>query len=377
MIVLFGITRSFAGRVEARPQDEVDKVHALRLLGMAGMPGAVVLLLGFQSSHAFDAPWLVLGALWPGVTRNAVATSAIGGTLATLMVLGPWVAFTRAWTPSYRRLRKFELPPLRQRVRYLLAAILPIAMWLLVTNVIGGSSLLLLPSLVGLFVLIQLVNPALRVRILPTKPLEGSARERATALARRIGVRIADVRVLETRGERIANAFVMGLFRRTRYVVVTDVLLEQFAPEEFDAVLAHEFGHAKRRHLWLKMLAFFGTAVIAAGLALTFVEAVGMSDGTAAIAIPIVAIVAMIVMRGRFSFALERAADDFGASYTTTQAMVAALERLATVNAVKRKTGLIWNLITQHPAVERRIARLHTRIDGQDRQEIAPDATRD
>jgi hypothetical protein len=52
------------------------------------------------------------------------------------------------------------------------------------------------------------------------------------------------------------TAGVMGLVKRFRYILVTHSLLEMLAPEEVDAVIAHEIGHIKKKHL-LFYLAFF------------------------------------------------------------------------------------------------------------------------
>jgi hypothetical protein len=44
---------------------------------------------------------------------------------------------------------------------------------------------------------------------------------------------------------------IAGLLPRVRYVVFTDRLLEELTPDELDAVLGHEIGHAKHGHIWL------------------------------------------------------------------------------------------------------------------------------
>lgn len=53
------------------------------------------------------------------------------------------------------------------------------------------------------------------------------------------------------------TAGVMGLVGRFRYLLVTESLLSHLSPEEIDAVVAHEIGHVKKRHLYFYLL-FFG-----------------------------------------------------------------------------------------------------------------------
>jgi len=52
------------------------------------------------------------------------------------------------------------------------------------------------------------------------------------------------------------TAGVMGLVNKFRYILVTNSLLQVLEPEEVDAVIAHEIGHIKKKHL-LFYLAFF------------------------------------------------------------------------------------------------------------------------
>src|SRR5206468_1109239 len=48
---------------------------------------------------------------------------------------------------------------------------------------------------------------------------------------------------------RIANALVMGIVPRFRYVLLSDLLLAEMEDEQIEAVFAHELGHVVHRHL--------------------------------------------------------------------------------------------------------------------------------
>jgi Zn-dependent protease with chaperone function len=65
---------------------------------------------------------------------------------------------------------------------------------------------------------------------------------------------------------RMMTAGIMGIVPRYRYILITDALMEILSKEELRAVLAHEMGHAKYRHLLWYVLFFFGFVGIAFGL---------------------------------------------------------------------------------------------------------------
>lgn len=62
------------------------------------------------------------------------------------------------------------------------------------------------------------------------------------------------------------TAGIMGILPRFRYILVTDGLLEALSTDELKAVLAHEMGHAKYRHLFFYLIFFIGYMVVSFGL---------------------------------------------------------------------------------------------------------------
>jgi Zn-dependent protease with chaperone function len=65
---------------------------------------------------------------------------------------------------------------------------------------------------------------------------------------------------------RMLTAGIMGLVPRYRYILVTQSLMDILSTEELKAVLAHEMGHAKYRHLLFYLLFFLGFMVLSFGL---------------------------------------------------------------------------------------------------------------
>ena len=104
---------------------------------------------------------------------------------------------------------------------------------------------------------VAVMGPALIQKFWRCTPLEkGYYRERIEALCQRAGLGYADILYWPIFGGRMITAGVMGLIKRFRYILVTPSLLSLLEPEEVDAVIAHEIGHIKRKHL-LFYLAFF------------------------------------------------------------------------------------------------------------------------
>lgn len=94
---------------------------------------------------------------------------------------------------------------------------------------------------------------------------EGDLRTRLFALGERTGFRASTIEVMDgSKRSGHSNAFFTG-FGRFRRIVLFDTLIGQLAPEELEAVLAHEIGHYRCGHI-PKHLALSG-ALMAASFA--------------------------------------------------------------------------------------------------------------
>ncbi|MGD9319741.1 MAG: M48 family metalloprotease [Desulfobacteraceae bacterium] len=65
---------------------------------------------------------------------------------------------------------------------------------------------------------------------------------------------------------KMMTAGIMGIIPRFRYILITDALMELLSLEELKAVVGHEMGHAKYRHLLLYIFFFLGFMVLVLGL---------------------------------------------------------------------------------------------------------------
>ena len=120
-------------------------------------------------------------------------------------------------------------------------------------NTTEGEIFYFLFFLVG----VAIFGPLLIQRFWRCKPLEnGFNRSRIAELCQRAGMEYADILYWPIFGGKMITAGVMGLIKKFRYILITPSLLHLLDPEEVDAVIAHEIGHIKKKHL-LFYLAFF------------------------------------------------------------------------------------------------------------------------
>ncbi len=112
----------------------------------------------------------------------------------------------------------------------------------------------------GIFVafqlLLMLIAPAVIMPLFNkfTPLAQGPLRERLFALAKRTGFPTRSIDVMDgSKRSRHSNAFFTG-FGRFRKIVLFDTLVAQLSEPELEAVLAHEIGHYKKRHI-VKLMA--------------------------------------------------------------------------------------------------------------------------
>jgi STE24 endopeptidase len=95
------------------------------------------------------------------------------------------------------------------------------------------------------------------------KPLDDDAlRVRVTALMQRCGFAAKGLFVMDgSKRSAHANAYFTG-FGAAKRVVFYDTLLKQLSPAEVDAVLAHELGHFKHKHIVKRIVGMFAMSLV-------------------------------------------------------------------------------------------------------------------
>jgi Zn-dependent protease with chaperone function len=220
------------------------------------------------------------------------------------------------------------------------------------------------------YTLLALVAPIWLVplfyRLTPLR--DGPLRTRLLALADRVGVPVTGVFVVDqSRKSRTANAAVTGL-GRTRRILLFDTLLQQFAPEEIEAVLAHELAHQLhgdiRRGLLVQGALTLVTFWVADAALRWGVGPVTLEGPAAVTGLPILGLVLLIVSLAALPLAngwsrhVEWQADRFALqTIPDPGAFIASLERLAVLNLADREPPRLEELLLySHPSIARRIA---------------------
>ena len=123
----------------------------------------------------------------------------------------------------------------------------------------GGQAVYFLLFLV----LVSIIGPYLIQKFWKCTPLPaGYDRDRIASVCRRAKLEYAEILYWPIFGGRMITAGVMGLVKRFRYILVTRSLLQLLAPEEIDAVIAHEIGHIKKKHLLFYILFLVGYLIL-------------------------------------------------------------------------------------------------------------------
>lgn len=339
------------------------------------------------------------GLSWSRVVR---ADWGLGDALLVdeLLILAPvLVPLFLSWGAFYevdralrlaRQTATGEQVPLWSRARYLLfqarhqlgVLLLPLLFFLALHDAVRLSRPDLLDKPLGAIVFglpvvaLFLFFPLLLLTIWTTTPLaDGALRARLLAVADRCGFRPTEILVWHTEGM-VANAAVTGIWRRMRYVFLSDRLLAHFSEDELVAVFGHELGHVRHRHLVMRGLVVLAPLAVwwsveywlpgVASAAMALPASLGVDDTLARSLVTLVVLGgSLVALLGSYSRQLEHEADlvaiDVMRATDTTETagpmpslcahpFVTALEKLAILNGAPR-SATSW----QHASIARRI----------------------
>ncbi len=232
---------------------------------------------------------------------------------------------------------------------------------------LGGEGLLL--SLVAgwLLVLALLaVLPAALAVLWGARPLPDDELARSLAAdCRRAGVPDARLRLWRSPGGSVHNALAIGLLPGMRWVMLSEDLLRDLPPEQVRAVVAHELGHHRHRHLLIYLWFAFACLLAKWGAFVLLVEGASWSEpglvwslpGVAALPFEAVAgavvvgcvLVCWRLLFGVVSRGVEREADLAGADLAGHAAMAGALRTVARLSGTPEDAPS-WR---HHPIRER------------------------
>jgi Zn-dependent protease with chaperone function len=248
------------------------------------------------------APWLIVATYCLAVLAGgwgATMTGAVRRTLGAnpiliphlLTIAPPIIGLALSWAihyPIVKRLREATLVraidegrtihPMPGRWRYvwlqarlhLLFLLTPLLLIVAATDAIErwvppfGPPWTLDALSFGATLVVFVIAPVVARFVLDVRRLPpGDTRDLLLRVCADHHVRVRDVLVWRTHGTMI-NGAVMGIVGRARYVLLTDALLETLPADQVEAVMAHEVGHVRRRHMPWMMAALFASLMLAA-----------------------------------------------------------------------------------------------------------------
>ena len=208
------------------------------------------------------------------------------------------------------------------------------------------------------------------------EPLQDEVlKNRVNALMKRCGFAAKGLFVMDgSKRSAHANAYFTG-FGAAKRVVFFDTLLQQLSPPEIDAVLAHELGHYKRRHIFQRTVMMFGLSLL--GFALLgwvsrqawFYNGLGvlpsMDAPNDALALLLFLMVVPLFtyflspLMAQLSRRHEFEADAYAIAHTDGNDLASALLRLYKDNASTLTPDPVYaRFYYSHPPASERIARL-------------------
>jgi STE24 endopeptidase len=200
------------------------------------------------------------------------------------------------------------------------------------------------------------------------EPLDNEdLRRRLVLLTEHAGTRVRGVyRWKLSEKSKKANAALTGL-GSTRRIILADTLLDNYAPEEIEAVLAHEIGHHVHRHILKSIVVQAATTLLgfwAANWVLHYAVDHRMFEELSDFAnLPLLAITAtalsllLMPALNAYSRFNERQADRYAfESIASVEPFISSMNKLALQNLAER-TPSKWVevLFHSHPAISKRV----------------------
>jgi len=225
-------------------------------------------------------------------------------------------------------------------------------------------------AFMGLFILLAQLAPVVLFPIFyKFEPLEDEdLKRRLIMLSQRAGTQVRGVyRWRLSEKSKKANAALTGL-GNTRRIILADTLLDNYTPDEIEAVLAHELGHQVHRHI-LKSI-FVQAAITfvgfwAANWTLHYAVDHHMFEELSDFAnLPLLALVSVVLSfllmpaLNAYSRYNERQADRYAfESIASIDPFVSSMNKLAEQNLAERTPSKWVELFFHsHPSISRRLA---------------------
>lgn len=209
-------------------------------------------------------------------------------------------------------------------------------------------------------------------------PLEDETlKARIEDLLKRCGYSVSGLYVMDgSKRSAHGNAYFTG-FGRSRRIVFFDTLLDGLTPPQIEAILAHELGHFRLRHVWKRFAVLAVSAFLLLGamgwliVQPWFYAGLGVAGQSPAMALILFSLVAPVFLfpltpaLSALSRSQEFAADAFAATHASAADLIGGLVHLYRDNAATLTPDPLYSLCyDSHPPAALRVARLETRTVG-------------
>jgi len=271
------VPAAFAGAVTADAHRRAaDYTIAKGRFGLLTMAFGAAMLLGWTLLGGLDALNIALREAiqprWGDLAYQLALLSAFS-------LIGGLLELPIEWYSSFRIEQRFGFNRMTLRLFFadlvkntFIGALIGLPLAALILWIMGATGplwwLWAWGAWVAFNLLLLVIYPTLIAPLFNKfEPLADEAlKSRVQALMQRCGFAAKGLFVMDgSRRSAHANAYFTGLGAAKR-VVFYDTLLSRLSPGEVEAVLAHELGHFRHRHVLKRMLAIFGLSL--AGLAL-------------------------------------------------------------------------------------------------------------
>ncbi|HVI09683.1 MAG TPA: M48 family metallopeptidase, partial [Candidatus Binatia bacterium] len=225
----------------------------------------------------------------------------------------------------------------------------------------------------GLFIVMAQLAPVVLFPIFyKFEPLEDEdLRRRLVVLSEHAGTRVRGIyRWKLSEKSKKANAALTGL-GSTRRIILADTLLDNYAPDEIEAVLAHELGHHVHKHILKSIAVQAGVTLFGFWLAnavLHYAVDRHLFEELSDFAnLPLLALTASVLSLllmpalNAYSRFNERQADRYAfESIASVAPFISSMNKLAEQNlAEKTPSKWIEALFHSHPSISKRVAAAH------------------
>ena len=250
-------------------------------------------------------------------------------------------------------------------LKFLLLPLLPLFAYLSLLDLIAhipflaNHTYLPLAIMMSLIFLAYIYAPLLLGLIWRTTPLtDANLKNRLHRLAAQNNIRYKDIVIWQT--ESVANAAVAGIAPWSRQIFLTAALLKHFSDDEIEAIVAHEFGHVRYKHI-LTYLMFLIVYFLSYAIYYIYIGQPLESIPSTSSLLPAIGLVFFIslyfvIIFRALSRRFEHQADLYAVALTgKPEALELALVRLAYLNYTPRSIQRLFELFQTHPSVDRRI----------------------